>query len=120
MNTEKKTVSEMKQEINRLYGEIAAVENEIINTNTATFVAEVRNLLDGVGEGFVERDYYADARYYSIILGVKNIRINTEDSILVKIESASGYLLPKEIVIDGKIYNVAFVQSKNYIERLDY
>lgn len=115
-----KTVAELQTEINKLYGEIAVIEQEKLSTNIGMFVEEVRNLLCGVGEGFVEGDYYATTRYYSSIPGVKNIRMVDECNILVKVGSPSGYLLPNNIDIDGKNYSIAFTESKKYREKIDY
>jgi hypothetical protein len=97
-----KKVNEMMAEINRLKGEIFAIENNLTNENTPILVEEILNLFQGVGDGFVDGDYYAQDRVYSRIKGVKNIRLNNPDTILDKVTSPKGYLLPSSVVIEGQ------------------
>lgn len=117
-------VAKLQEEINKLYGKIALIEESKRCANVAPFITEVRNLLTGVGEGYIEGDYYAPTRYYSQIPGVKNLRrytnSNDEWCIDVKVVSPAGYLLPNKVVIDDTMFNVVYTQSSNYSDRLDY
>ena len=83
---------------------------------------EVKNLIDGVGEGFVEGDYYAPDRYYSKIPGVKNIRIKrgftTPATIFVKLYFYVP--LPKKITLFGEEYQVETFESSKYSDKLYY
>lgn len=114
-------VESRKAQINCLLGEIHAEEVRLTNSNYAKFEEEVRNLQDCVGPGFTEADFYASRRYYSGIEGVKNIRFtrgysDEKPSILVKVVSPIGYMLPKEIL--G--YKVTFIESSKFNGFLDY
>lgn len=114
-------VERRKSLINRLISQIHAEEVRLTNSNYVKFEEEVRNLLDCVGPGFCEGDYYAPRRYYSKIEGVKNIRFTKEysdkkPSIIVKVVTPKGYMLPKEIL--G--YKVIFTESSNFNGFLDY
>ena len=117
---EKMTINEKTALKNKLETQIEAFFQKEADKNSIILVEEVKNLLDGVGEGFVEGDYYANSRYYSRIHGVKNIRKAGDDGIWVKVYSRVGYLLPDEIDVDGKLYKILFTQSKNYKEKLNY
>ena len=112
-------VNILMQRLNEIEAAITAVENNITADNAVVFVKEVLNLLSGVGDGFVSRDYYDPDRYYSQIKGVKNIRIIDED-IYVKITAPSGYLLPEKITIRGIEYRVIPTRSTNFNNEVDY
>ena len=118
----KMTINEMTALINNLEAEIEAFFNEKADKNSIILVEEVKNLLDGVGEGFVEGDYYAPDRYYSKIPGVKNIRIRrgftTPATIYVKLYSFVP--LPEKITIDGEEYVVETFESSRYSDELPY
>ena len=120
------TVAEKKAMVNKLLSEIHHQEEQIISSNTALFEEEVRNLLDGVGEGFC----YA-ARYNSIgypyycskIPGVNTIYIKTrycgddEKYLEVEVSSPKGRLIPKQML--G--YKVEFSVVDNYYDdTIDY
>lgn len=114
-------VAEKKATINKLLGEIHQIEESMTSSNSGKFEEEVRNLLDGVGEGLVEGDYYAPTRYYSTIPGIKNIRIhrdyfNDTTTVEVKVTSPKGRLIPKKVL--G--YDVVISCSSKYGERIDY
>lgn len=113
-------VAEKKATINKLLGEIHQIEESMITSNSGKFEEEVRNLLDGVGKGFVGGDYYAPTRYYSSIPGVKNIRFHRSyDDVVtveVKITSPKGRLIPKKVL--G--YDVVIYCSSKYKEYVDY
>ena len=114
-------VNSLKAKINKLQAEIAAIENKQISINYKKLVEETLNLQDGVGEGFVDGDYYAPQRYYSDIEGVKNIRFDSDGSVLAKVESPKGCLLPKKINVGGsEDITVYIVHSKNYTNEIDY
>lgn len=121
---ENNRVAQLQEQINELYGEIALIEESKRCENIELFTIEVRNLLTGVGKGYVEGDYYAPTRYYSQIPGVKNLRYyrncNNEHCIDVKVVSPAGYLLSNKVLIDCEVYNVVYTQSRNYSDRLDY
>lgn len=114
------TVHDIIVQINELLQKKEEIENKLVNKNIPLLRKEIRNLLNCVGDGFVEGDYYANSRYYSKIPGVKNIREAGDDGIWVKVTSRNGYLLPNEIEVDGKLYKILFTQSKNYKEKLNY
>lgn len=115
-----KKVNELKSEINRLQAEVYCIENGIEDSNTIKLVAEVSNLIDGVGEGYIEGDYFAPSRYYSEMQGVKNIRMGEEGVVEVKITSPAGLLLPKEVVIKGVALRVIIFRSSKYEDEVDY
>ena len=122
----KDNVNELISKANELMARVQAIEKKITDKNYQIFIKEVRNLLNGVGEGYIAEDYYSSDRYYSDIEGVKNIRLlapekeGYEAEIMVKVTSPKGYLIPKEIQIDGKKYYTAFIHSKNYNSEIDY
>ena len=119
---QKMTINEKTALKNRLEAEIEAFFNEKADKNTIILIEEVNNLLDGVGEGFVEGDYYAPDRYYSRIPGVKNIRIRrgftTPTTICVKLYSYVP--LPEKITLFGEEYKVECFESSRYSNKLNY
>ena len=119
---EKMTINEKTALKNRIESEIEAFYNEKADKNSVILVEEVKNLIDGVGEGFVEGDYYAPDRYYSRIPGVKNIRIRrgftTPTTICVKLYSFVP--LPEKITLDGEEYEVKTFESSRYSNKLNY
>ena len=112
-------VSKLIVQRNKIEAEIISLERGLVGANHQRFVEEVLNLFDGVGEGFVEGDYYAPSRYYSGIQGVKNIRLNAL-GIQVKVTSPAGYLLPEKIEVHGEVYPVHFVKASSFSEVVDY
>lgn len=117
----KKTVNEMKAELNRLTAKIVAVEKNITSDNEVILMEEALNLFHGVGEGFRAKDYYAPDRYYSRIPGVKNIRFDgCSESIVVKIDSPVGLLLPSTVIVDGRRFSVEFNSSSLYNNEVNY
>jgi len=126
-----KSVSELMAQRNKISAEIFSIEKNITDGNTVMLLEESLNLLHRVGEGLLERHYHESGRaftvYVSRIRGVKNIRLseyNYSDDyvphIIVKVTSPSGYLLPAEINLEGKLYPVKFIESRNFKESLDY
>ena len=119
---EKMTINEKVALKNKLESEIEAFFQKVADKNTIILVEEVKNLLDGVGEGFVEGDYYAPNRYYSKIPGVKNIRIirgfTTPATIYVKLYHFVP--LPEKINIYGEEYEVRTFESSRYSDKLYY
>jgi len=119
---QKMTINEKTALKNRLEAEIEAFFNEKADKNTIILIEEVKNLLDGVGEGFVEGDYYAPDRYYSRIPGVKNIRIRvgftTPATIYVKLYYFTP--LPEKITLFGEEYRVETFESSRYSDELPY
>ena len=119
---EKMSINQKVALKNKLETEIEAFFEKVADKNTIILVEEVKNLLDGVGEGFVEGDYYAPDRYYSRIPGVKNIRIRvgftTPATICVKLYSFVP--LPEKITIDGEEYEVRTFESSRYSNKLNY
>lgn len=118
------SVEEARELINELNAFIEEKENETRSKNEILLRKEICNLMDGVGEGFKEGDYYAPNRYYSSIPGVKNIRISygfsIPDSIHVKVLSPSGYLLPRRIEVRGNEYDVEIDKSSKFRSSFDY
>lgn len=122
------TVAKKKAMVNKLLGEIHHQEEELISSNTALFEEEVRNLLDGVGEGFGYASRYNSIGYpyyCSKIPGVKIIYIRTnycyrednEKYLEVVISSPKGRLIPKQML--G--YRVEFSVAENYYDdTIDY
>lgn len=79
------------------------------------------NFWQGVGEGYIEADWYAPERYTSQIEGIKNIRFGRDrDEILVKVISPKGLLLPNKVVIGDEIINITFEKSDKYNWELNY
>jgi len=119
---EKMTINEKTALRNKLEAEIEAFFQKETDKNTIILVEEVKNLIDGVGEGFVEGDYYAPDRYYSRIPGVKNIRIRrgftTPTTICVKLYSFVP--LPEKITLYGEEYEVRTFESSRYSDKLNY
>ena len=113
---EKMTINEKTALRNKLEAEIEAFFNQVSDINTIILVEEVKNLIDRVGEGFVEGDYYAPDRYYSRIPGVKNIRIRRPATISVKLYSYVP--LPEKITLDGEEYKVECFESSLYQKNL--
>ena len=113
-----KQINILIQRRNEIDAAIAAIENNIASDNGVILIKEILNLLSGVGDGYVARDYAA-ARYYSQIKGVKNLRI-IDGEIWVKVTTPSGYLLPEKIKIRDTEYNVICSQSTKYNNEVDY
>jgi len=109
---EKMTINEKTALRNKLEAEIEAFFNQVSDKNSIILVEEVKNLIDRVGEGFVQGDYYAPDRYYSRIPGVKNIRIRRPATISVKLYSYVP--LPEKITLDGDEYKVETFESSLY------
>ena len=101
---------------NETAAEIRYKRNDSIHKNIRILDAEVRNLLDGVGDGYTPADNYAPERYYSTIDGVKNLRIHVEMGeqkekvrvIVVKLLSPKGKLLPEKITVRKVDYKIEF------------
>lgn len=115
---ERKSRNQIMAEINRLQGELAAIEAAKISENLPLFTEEVLNLCDCVGKGFRSGNYYAPDRFYSEIPGVKNIRFESAGAILVKLYDKRGYDLPETIEVRGKAFCVHFTESKNYVSEV--
>lgn len=122
------SVNELMEMNNEITAEIHYKRSNVICKNTRVLDAEIRNLLDGVGDGYTPEDNYAKERYYSTIDGVKNLRIHIElgeskeivQVITVKLLSPKGKLLPETIKVRNKEYKIEFWRSKNYDSRVDY
>lgn len=114
-----KQVNILIQRKNEIEAAIAAIENNIKENNGVILIKEVLNLLSGVGDGYIAKDYYASARYYSNIKGVKNIRLIDEE-LWVKVTTPRGYLLPEKIKIRNIEYRVICSQSTKYNNEIDY
>lgn len=112
-------VKELIEQRNKIEAEIISLEKSLTDANTPLFIEEVLNLFDGVGVGFVQGDYYAPSRYYSAIVGIKNIRVDAL-GVKVKVDSPAGYLLPDQIEVRGETYPVHFVRASNFAEGVDY
>lgn len=112
--------------INSAQAEIEAIRNNITDNNVTILKREIMNLLDGVGIGYVEGDYYAPSRYYSDIVGVKNIRIKSPDilynyyRVIIKTISPIGENLPSSITVRGIEYTVIIDRSTRYTAEVDY
>lgn len=98
---------------NSINAQIALIENQCENKNSSILIEETMNLLDGVGN-FVSGDNYAPDRIYSRICGVKNIRLEKEGRIVVKVTSPEGKLLPSKICVRGNVYDILIVESERY------
>lgn len=115
------SVNELMELTNEATAEIRHRKDNRIHNNVRILDAEIRNLLDGVGDGYTPDDHYAPARYYSTINGIKNLRIHTEIRvIIVKLLSPKGKLLPETITVRNKTYKIEFWRSKNYNPTIDY
>lgn len=112
--------------INSAKAEIESIQQGIKNSNITILRREMMNLLDGVGVGYVEGDYYASSRYYSDIIGVKNIRIKNPDAlynyyrVIIKTLSPIGENLPDNVIVRGVKYIVVLDRSRRYSNEVDY
>ena len=111
-------VNELKAQKNRIDSIIESIEKKITSQNEVILIEEISNLIDGVGDGYRESDYYAPARYYSAISGVKNLRMHG-DEITVKIISPRGENLPDEIMVRGKKYKISIIESSKFCSTVD-
>ncbi len=113
-----KTRKQIIEQIDKLQGALAILENKQANQIYGQLVTETLNLINGVGEGYIEGDAYAQERYYSSIHGIKNIRINSDvegnDFILVKLYK--NIALPENIVVNGDKFPIYVMFSKHYIK----
>lgn len=119
--------NELMEVANEVTAEIRHKKSTIVQNNARILDAEIQNLLDGVGNGYIPEDHYARERYYSSIDGIKNFRIyraideQKEIFVLeVKILSPKGKLLPNEITVRYQKYIIKFLKSKNYNPTIDY
>lgn len=115
-----KNVNELIALRNRIEARIYAIETFRFNKNSERLYEEIKNLFDGCGKGFVPGDDYAPDRYYSNIPGVKNIREEYGKTIIAKLYSPVGHILPKKIQIEDKEYIVEFEYSRKYSNEIDY
>lgn len=115
-----RSVSDITEEIDYLVGICSFERNEAKENNRSILVTEILNLWNGVGDGYIDGDYYAPNRYYSKIPGVKNIRNWNDNGILVKVCSRVGYLLPDTVDVNGKTISVTFCESSKYNNTMDY
>jgi hypothetical protein len=114
-------VNKIKEQINSLLAEIEAIEKEITDTNFKILFAEILNLSEGVSNNFISGDDYADSRIYSKIEGVKNIRFSRFcDSVIVKVTSPKGFLVPERIKVQDVVYEIVFSHSDKFNENIDY
>ena len=120
MKKMKNSVKELIEKRNEIEAQIWAIEKGITIENEVILHQEITNLIDGVGEGFVSGDYYADSRLYSDIPGVKNIRFHTDTEILVKVVSPIGMLVPHTLNVRGVEYRISLSFSSKYREGIDY
>jgi hypothetical protein len=111
-------VYELMEKKNSIEAEIASIEIGLVDKNTRTLIEEVMNFLDKVGN-FIPGDYWAGARVYSKIKGVKNLNVNG-DIIYVKILSPLGKLIPNKIEIRGIKYTTKLYFSSKYCNKIDY
>lgn len=122
------SVNELMILNNETAAEIRYQRHKSTQDNIRILDAEIRNLLDGVGDGYTPADSYAPDRYYSSIEGVKNIRIYTEmkeqkqtvKAIAIKLLSPKGKLLTEKITVRNIEYNIVFWKSKKYTPTVDY
>ena len=116
-------INKLKAERNKITAEISAIESQIKDINTRTIIEEILNLRDGVGN-FFSADYYANDRLYSRVPGVKNLRWAWDEekqrTILVKITSPAGRLLPESVKVEGVEYKIEFIYSDKFDNNLDY
>lgn len=116
-NIKMKKLEKLTERRYNLINKINCIENEIKKTNKRILLKESKNLLNKEGEGFIEGDYYAEDRYYSEIIGVKNIRF-CESNLEVKLDDDVKKFLPKKVKIDRgdfiDTYKVVFFYSKSY------
>jgi len=114
------SVNEMTALRNKLNAAIIAETTKRTEVNTDLLREEIMNLIDGVGSGYTEGDYYAPDRYYSDIKGVKNIRFYGDNAIFVKILSPVGELVPEKIEVRGTTYDIVCTKSDKYSSTVDY
>lgn len=108
---------------NKIEAELAKRELDQTTKNIKPLIEAVSNLLDGVGKGYVEGDYYASTRYYlyDSIEGVKNIRLRSyEPTIEVKIYDKRGYQLPEQIEVRGVVYDIVFYKSDKFDDEISW
>lgn len=117
----------IQEEINALEAEKFFMLEKIVDENFLTLVKEIKNLETGCGDGYREGDYYAPARYYSSIDGIKNIRIRLSHDgykvLVIKVYSRKGEDLVKHIIeyytIPG-IDKIEIHESARYCEEINY
>ena len=114
------SVNEMTALRNKLDAAIIAETAKRTEANADLLREEIMNLIDGVGSGFTEGDYYAPDRYYSDINGVKNIRFYGDNTIFVKTLSPVGELVPEKIEVRGTTYDIVCTRSDKYSSTVDY
>jgi hypothetical protein len=112
-----KTVNQLVAERNNIDAQIFAIENRMASEAEILLMEEIANLIDGVGEGFTSGDYYAPDRYYSKVLGVKNLRLR-EHQCEAKVVFYAP--LPEKVVVRGMEFKISTVASKNYDAQLAY
>ena len=124
-----KNVNEKMAEINRLHAEIYCVEKKLQSKNLPVLIQEVLNLREGVGEGYVDGDYYAPTRFYSRIEGVKNIRFGKREADIMGVEIkcysrkgvASVPPVGFDFLLKGEKYRITDIYlSSKATEEIDY
>lgn len=115
------TVNNLISQRNAIEAEIASIELGIMDSNTKDLIYEALCFMDKVGDGYISADYYASARYYSRIPGVKNLGINYQEKFIwVKVYSPKGKLLPKNVTLRGIEYAVSVFESSKFKDEIDY
>ena len=123
------TVNELKALSNKIESFIAIKEANLKTEIEYQLIEEIKNFMQGVGEGYTEGDYYAPNRYYSKIKGLKNLRHATFTFNEVKgaIEKPGFCLkilnplpLPESIEIDGQMYIIETMESKNFTNQIQH
>lgn len=113
------------------------IETELLKRDETTtcmnkylLIEMIANLVDGVGDGYIESDYYAPTRYYCTpelnIDGVKNIRLERRETatnvkytaVVVKLLDPRGFMLPKSVKVRGKGYIVEYSESARFTNKV--
>ena len=103
--------------INAAKARLTALQSEASSKNEEALVKAILDLKEGLG--IDPADWYApDRLYISTIPGVKNIRFQGPDEVLVKITDRRGKLLPEKVVIDTNVYTITWIRSRYYQEDL--
>lgn len=114
------TAKDLLEEINTAKAQLAVLKNQYASKNSGPLVKAILDLKEGLD--VEEADYYAPKRkYVKDIPGVKNIRYKYNldkdvPTIIVKVTSPAGKLLPETVEVDG----TEVWESNSYTENLDY
>lgn len=119
------SLNERIAQLNRMQAECQHEKNKIIEDNEIRLTEEIKNLIDGVGKGFIEGNENTPDKYNSDIYGVRDIHLSSgEDDtffntrLVVKLTHQT--FLPRTVTVHGIVREIQTERVKKYKHTLRY